>query len=193
MNTRHHAALARDVSGGVRYLKKETIMASNNIVPHGNGGRLLPSLWGRDPFQALHQDMDRLFQGYLSPVFRSTAMFPDADLAMADFARMDVRETKDAFEVQVDVPGMRVEDIDVRLNDNVLTIKGERKEETEEKREGYHCAERSYGSFQRRFSLPVEVNEDKIEASVKHGVLTLRLPKSEKAKAHEKKIAIKAN
>lgn len=167
-------------------------MANKNIVPSGNGRRALSSFWGRDPFEALHQDMDRLFQGYLSPIFRSAVAGPEDDLSMADFAKMDVRETKDAFDVQVDVPGMSVDDIDVRMTDNVLTIKGERKEETEEKREGYYFAERSYGSFQRRIPLPVEIDEDKIEASVNKGVLALHLPKSAKAKAHEKKIAIKA-
>ncbi|WP_308910508.1 Hsp20/alpha crystallin family protein [Pseudokordiimonas caeni] len=168
-------------------------MASSNITPRGNGGRQVPSIWGRDPFESLHQDMDRLFRGYLTPSLRAVPMFPDIDVSVADFARMDVRETKDALDVKVDVPGMDVDDIDVRLVDNILTIKGERKTESEEKREDYYCSERSFGSFVRRFELPVDVEEGKIEASVKRGVLTVHLPKSAKAKAHEKKIAIKAS
>jgi HSP20 family protein len=103
---------------------------------------------------------------------------------------VDVSETADKIVVKAEVPGLDSKDIDISLSGDILTIKGEKKSEREEKEENYHLVERSYGSFARSIRLPVGVEADKIEASYKQGVLTVTCPKKEEVKA--KPIEIKA-
>jgi len=103
---------------------------------------------------------------------------------------LDVTETKNDIVVRTEIPGMDPKDIDISLSSNVLTIKGEKKQEKEEKEENYHLVERSYGKFVRSVQLPGEVKSDKINASYKDGVLNIRLPKSEEAKKKEVKIKV---
>lgn len=102
---------------------------------------------------------------------------------------LDVLEENDKYIVNASVPGVKPEDIDVTVSDNVLTIKGETKEEKEVKEANYHLRERRVGSFMRSIALPSAVKSDAIEAVNEQGVLTLTLPKSEEVKP--KKIAIK--
>ena len=97
-------------------------------------------------------------------------------------------ETKNAIVVSVEIPGMNPKDIDISFRDGTLIIKGEKKQEKEEKGENYHVIERSYGSFTRSIPLSNEVRKDKITASYKNGVLKIILPKSDAAKKKEIKI-----
>ncbi len=92
--------------------------------------------------------------------------------------KVDVKETEEAIEITAEVPGLKPEDIELTLTGDVLTLKGEKKNEREDKKEGYHLVERSYGSFQRSFRLPVEVDRAKLAATHKDGVLTVTLPKA---------------
>ncbi len=101
---------------------------------------------------------------------------------------VDIKEDKDAYEVSADVPGVDPKDIDVSLEEGVLTVKGERKAENKDEGKGYTRTERVYGNFSRRFTLPDTVDADNISAKTEHGVLTLRIPKKEKALP--KKIAV---
>jgi HSP20 family protein len=103
---------------------------------------------------------------------------------------IDVSETKNDLVVKAELPGMDPKDIDISLNDGYLTLKGEKKQEREEKEEDYHYIERSYGSFTRSVHLPKEVKRDKIAASYKNGILKITLPKSEEAKKEEIKIRV---
>jgi HSP20 family protein len=103
---------------------------------------------------------------------------------------LDVAETKNDLVVKAELPGMDPKDIDISLTEGVLTIKGEKKQEKEEKEENYHLIERSYGSFVRSVRLPKEVQSEKINASYKNGVLRVKLPKSEEAKKKEIKIKV---
>jgi len=103
---------------------------------------------------------------------------------------LDVSESKDEIIVKAELPGMDVKDIDISLSGGILTIKGEKKQEKEEKEENYHIIERSYGKFIRSVQLPGEVKSDKINASYKDGVLNITLPKSEEAKKKEVKIKV---
>jgi HSP20 family protein len=106
------------------------------------------------------------------------------------FPSLDVSETKNEIVVKAEVPGMDPKDIDISLSDGMLSIRGERKQEKEEKEENYHLVERSYGSFARSVALPKEVKHDKISASYKDGVLKIVLPKSEEARKKEVKIKV---
>lgn len=103
---------------------------------------------------------------------------------------LDVSETKDNIAVKAEVPGMDAKDIDISLANDVLTVKGEKKQQKEEKDENYHRVERSYGAFSRSIRLPREVQSDKIKANYKNGVLKITLPKSEEAKKKEIKIKV---
>jgi HSP20 family protein len=145
-------------------------------------------------FRFLQREMDRLFddvfRGFeapaggrtLGPAFESGAMAP----------RLDVATSPKAYEISVELPGVEQKDIDVSVADGVLTVKGEKKAESEEKDKQYHRVERSYGSFQRRLSLPDDTDAEKVEAAFKNGVLTITVPRVQQVEPPVKKIAIKA-
>jgi HSP20 family protein len=103
---------------------------------------------------------------------------------------VDVAETKNEIVVNAEVPGMDPKEFDISLNEGTLTIKGEKKQEKEEKEENYHLIERRYGTFTRSIPLPQEVESDKIGASYKNGVLKITLPKSGEAMKKEIKIKV---
>lgn len=113
------------------------------------------------------------------------------DLEIGWTPRLDVSETDEALEIIADLPGMDKNDIKVSLEDDLLTIKGERKEEREKKDKQYHTIERRSGSFYRALRLPVEVEMEKIAATFKDGVLTLTLPKTKDTKKKVSQIEIK--
>jgi len=104
---------------------------------------------------------------------------------------VDIAEKDKEYEITAELPGMDESNIDVKFADGLLTIKGEKKEEKEEKNKDYYLSERRYGSFQRSFPVPESVDANKIEAKFVNGVLTVKLPKSPEAQKNEKKIAIK--
>ena len=103
---------------------------------------------------------------------------------------VDLYEEKDDIVVKAELPGLEKDDIEVNLSDNRLTIRGEKKQEEEVKRENYYRSERSYGSFSRTLELPREVQTDKVKAAFKNGILEIRLPKTEEAKKKETKIKV---
>ncbi len=106
---------------------------------------------------------------------------PGSDGQQFDLA-MDIYETPNSYEIEASVPGINPEDVDITLNNNVLTIRGETKTEEEKDDKNYHLRERRIGSFVRSITLPSSVNADAIEAHYDNGVLKLRLPKAEEAK-----------
>ncbi len=105
--------------------------------------------------------------------------------------RADVIENNEAYVIKAELPGVNKNDVKITLHENVLTIKGEKKQEKEENGKNFHRVERSYGSFERSFTLPAEVKNDKIDAAYKDGILTITLPKAEEAKPKE--IEVKAS
>jgi len=122
------------------------------------------------------QEMDRM----LERVFEGKW---DESPAVGDWApSMDLSETKDSLVVKVEAPGMDQKDIQISLQENLLTIKGEKRQEKEEKDERYHRVERSYGSFTRSVRLPVGVDASKVTATFKNGLLTVTMPKTVAAK-----------
>lgn len=125
----------------------------------------------------LRREMDRLWDDFFGPARRAFRPL-EGEWAPA----VDVSETADKVVVKAEVPGMDAQNIDISLSGDILTIKGEKKSEREEKKENYHLVERSYGSFSRSLRLPAAVEADKIEAAYKQGVLTITCPKKEEAK-----------
>jgi HSP20 family protein len=105
---------------------------------------------------------------------------------------IDIVEKDKAFEVTAELPGLDAKNIDLQLSDNVLTIKGEKQEEKEERTKDRHVTERRYGSFHRSLQVPSSVDAEKIEANFKNGVLTVTLPKSPEAQKKQKTIPVTA-
>ena len=128
--------------------------------------------WGM--LNQLRRDMDRMYQsqtdGEESTSVATSAWVP----------AVDIKETDDAFEIHADIPGVDPKDIDVHMENGVLTIKGERESEKKEEKEGFKRVEREWGSFYRRFSLPDTADAEKISAKSQHGVLEITIPKQEK-------------
>jgi HSP20 family protein len=112
--------------------------------------------------------------------------------AWASTPVVDFAETEKGYEVTAELPGMNEKNIEVKFADGVLTIKGEKQEEKEEKKKDYYMSERSFGSFHRALQLPNGIDPEKIEASFTNGVLKVTLPKSTEAQKAEKKIPVKA-
>ena len=138
------------------------------------------------PWPSLRNEMNRLFDDFFTQDF-----MPQPFRSMGEWApALDISETDEAVVVKAELPGLEANDVEVTLQDNVLTIKGEKKEEKEEKSKNFHRVERSYGQFERSFRLPTAVKGDKVEAAFKNGVLTVELPKAEEAKAKSVKIKI---
>ncbi|NOX89960.1 MAG: Hsp20/alpha crystallin family protein, partial [Calditrichaeota bacterium] len=106
---------------------------------------------------------------------------------------VDVKEKDDEFVVTAELPGMDAKDVDISISDDILTLRGEKKEEKEEKEGNYYRRECSYGSFHRDIPLPAEVETDKVEAEFKRGVLTVHLPKKPESQRKAKKIQVKTN
>jgi HSP20 family protein len=164
-------------------------MNMRDLIPWGRNQQT-PSRYREegDPFMTLHREMNRLFDD----VFRGFDMAPFGSLSgmgrIASWPTVEVIETDHEVRVSAELPGMDQNDVEVLMNDGVLTIRGEKKSEVEDKERAF--SERSYGRFERRLPLAWEVEEDKVNASFKNGVLTVTLPKSPKSSAQVKRIAI---
>jgi HSP20 family protein len=139
-------------------------------------------------FTRLRDEIDRLFDDFsLVRPGRGLLGFPP----VAAFSpALEFTEKKDRYDVSIELPGMDEKDIDIECADGVLTISGEKREESEEKTDGYLVTERSYGSFKRQVMVPADVDPDAIQANFAKGVLTLKLKKDGKAASRVKKIAI---
>ena len=134
-----------------------------------------------DPFRELEDMSDRLNRMFSRPGL-SQANGKETMIVADWVPAVDVSETDGEFHIKAEIPDVKKEDVKVTLEDGVLTIQGQRKQEKEEKSTKYHRVERTYGSFVRSFTLPDLVDEEKVKAEFKDGVLKLQLPKSEKAK-----------
>src|SRR5918993_3658923 len=154
-------------------------MARNPLSPFRGGG-LMGGGFGGDPFMSLHREMNRLFDD----AFRgSTGQMPSSQGQGGEggmlMPHMDVSETDKELKICADLPGVSEKDIDVRLEDDVLVIRAEKKFERKDGKENYHFVERSYGTFQRALRLPGPVDPEKVQARFENGVLTVTVPKSE--------------
>ncbi|MGE5836735.1 MAG: Hsp20/alpha crystallin family protein [Acidobacteriota bacterium] len=135
----------------------------------------------RDPFREFEDMSTKLGRFFSQPYLRRTV--DDDGGFFADFApAVDVQETDKEYLVKADLPDVKKEDVKVGIEDGVLTLEGERKQEKEEKNKKFHRVERAYGKFVRRLALPTEVDAQKVAAEFKDGVLNVRLPKAETVK-----------
>jgi HSP20 family protein len=147
---------------------------------------------GDHPLRILQTELNRVFESLVRTV-------PGAAVAgaMAPFQgegpRVDVAETDKAIEVSAELPGIEEKDIEVSLSGDLLTIKGEKKAEKEERLLNYHISERAYGAFNRSIPLPAGIDADAVTAAFKNGVLTITIPKTQEAMKEAKRIAVKTD
>ncbi|WP_454916311.1 Hsp20/alpha crystallin family protein [Xanthobacter sediminis] len=150
------------------------------------------------PFDQLRRDIEQVFDNFRFgalgfPLARSGLDLPWPRLGAAALApAVDVAERDGAYEITAELPGMDEKDIEVKLANGTLTIRGEKKEEREEKEKDYYLSERRYGTFTRAFKVPDGVDPEKVEARFAKGVLIVTLPKTAAAKSQEKTIQVKA-
>ena len=147
------------------------ILRKNELEPRTN------DVWG------LQSDINRLFDAFMSP-------FERTEMKNSVSPRLDIAELKDKYEIKAELPGMDENDINLSVEDGILTISGEKKAETEEKDKGYYLRECSYGSFSRAVRLPDNIADDKISAQFKKGVLIVDMPKTQQQQSKARKIAI---
>lgn len=145
-----------------------------------------------DPFRELRTLQDEMNRLFSTNLWRGAGpLAGEEDFARTAWTpRVDIFETTDNLVLEAELPGMKPEDVDVSIENNTITLKGERNFEKKEENENYHRVERSYGSFTRSFTLPRNVISDEAKAEFKNGILQINLPKREEEKA--RKIEIKA-
>jgi len=135
----------------------------------------------RSDIEGLHQEMDDLFRTFLGswgpPLFEHRV-----------WPAIDIEEDENAITVMAEVPGCKADDIEIAIHGNTLSISGEKKHAEEKKEKGYCHLERSYGSFRRDLNIPADIDPEKVEANCTNGVLSITLPKAEKAKAIKVKV-----
>ena len=154
-------------------------MDAKSVVPVGTQRAITRR--DTNPFSFLQQEIDRLFEGVTRniPGFATTTM-----------PSMDISETDKAIEITAELPGLEKKDVELNVADNLLTIRGEKKNEREEKNKDYHLVERSYGSFSRSVELPAGVKIEDISAEIANGVLKVTVQKP--APKQTKQIEIKS-
>jgi HSP20 family protein len=135
---------------------------------------------------SFQEEMNRLFNDFFS---QSPAKSERGDVIWDPL--VDISETENEIVVHAEIPGMKKEDVKINIQDNVLTISGEKKRVESEKEHNYHRIERAYGCFERSFSLPSSIELDKVKATYKDGILTISLPKTTEEKPKEVSIDVK--
>ncbi|MEP9386764.1 Hsp20/alpha crystallin family protein [Mesorhizobium sp. KR9-304] len=169
-------------------------MGVRDLIPWGREeGNRTPTVFrdgDRDPFLSLHREVNRLFDD----VFRGfDSRLPSLGRFSpfgGNWPSVEISDEEKEIRVTAEVPGLEEKDIEVLLDDGVLTLKGEKRSETEDNNRQF--SERFYGRFERRVPLGYDVEEDKVSAAFKNGVLTVTLPKTAKAQSHVKRIEIKS-
>lgn len=132
----------------------------------------------------LHNEVDKVFNSFLKGIY-------DEGSLRNISPNVDISETDKELKVTAELPGVKEEDLSITLNDNILTMTGEKKMEKEEKGKTFHKIERSYGQFSRSFTIPFKANSDTVEASFEKGLLNIVIPKPEGTESRANKIAIK--
>ncbi len=162
-------------------------MDLKQIIPRRRVGRSVPlHPVERDPFLAIRDEMNRIFDNF----------FYDREVGLPDTAHiftpsMDVHEDEKEIVISTELPGLDESQVDVSFEDDMLTVKGEKREEEEQKDKNYYRMERRYGSFRRSLRLPDMADPEKAQATFKNGVLRIQIPKKEESQIKRKKIDIK--
>jgi HSP20 family protein len=146
--------------------------------------------WRRRERRGLLDLQDRI-NTMFGELFRGSPVMPWGEEQLEWLPALNISETDEEVRVTAELPGVDPGNVDISLTEDMLTIRGEKKEEQEEKRRDYHRIERCYGSFSRTVSLPSAVDADTVEATFKDGVLTIAMPKREEARTRKVKVEVK--
>lgn len=136
------------------------------------GGEYLPATRNADPFARMHREMDRVFEDFFG---RAAPAGAGAGLMLRP--SVDIRESRKAYKISIEVPGIEADDIDLHVDGDTLVVSGEKRQESEDDDEGFHRIERSYGQFRRLLTLPGDADVDNIRADFRRGVLKIRVPR----------------
>lgn len=155
-----------------------------SLIPFRSGNSIRAAY---DPFTSFRDEVDKLFDNFFThlPAQQSGAQ------SVMDF-RIDVSESEKVIAVKAELPGVEEKDIDVQLHRDILTVRGKKQRESEEKDQNYHLVERSYGSFARSIRLPFEPKAEDVSASFKNGVLSVTVAKPAKMVEQPQRIAVKS-
>ncbi|MDX8528928.1 Hsp20/alpha crystallin family protein [Mesorhizobium sp. MSK_1335] len=168
-------------------------MNVRDLIPWArNNGSQVPSAFHndeRDPFLSLHREVNRLFDDVFRGFDGRLSSFGGGSALSGSWPSVEISNGEKEIKVTAEVPGLEEKDIEVLLDDGVLTLKGEKRSETEDTDKQF--SERYYGRFERRIPVGYEIKEDEVDARFKNGVLAVTLPKSEKAQSQVKRIEIK--
>lgn len=164
-------------------------MAVKDLIPIANRRR--PDAGRSDkqvrPWSSLQRDINRLFEGF----FTRPLLDPFSDEGFGRISpRMDVKETEGEMIVEMEAPGMSEKDIGISISNGLLTLSGEKRQESESRDGSYYCSERSFGRFERSIPLAAEIDQDKAEAGFRNGLLRIRLPKKNPRKPDSKRISV---
>lgn len=139
------------------------------------------------PLWTMQREINRLFNNFFEGGTQDDGTFGLSGWTPA----VDIAERDNEYLVKVELPGVAKDEVKITLESNILTIRGEKKQEKDEKKGNYHRVERSYGSFQRSFTLPTSVRSENIDATYADGILTITLPKAEEAKPKQIEVKVK--
>ena len=163
-------------------------MAIRDIIPMRNKREVPVRRSGNEnPFQKMQHEINKLFDSF----FDDSQIAPFGRGFESTFPKIDIKDNDKEVIVEAEVPGMDDKDIEISLSNNVLTIRGEKRQDKEEKRDQYYFAERAYGAFHRDIPLHCEIEQDNVQANYKKGVLIIKLPKTPAAQQKIKSIPIK--
>jgi HSP20 family protein len=135
---------------------------------------------------------DDIFSGMFDDFFKITPARRGFEKPLNFQPKLNIQETENDYVVKLEVPGMKESDFDITLSDNVLTLKGHKSQDYDEKEGNMHYVGRSYGSFEQSIPINVEINEDAVSATAEQGILTIKLPKKEPSKDRTRKISVKS-
>ena len=166
-----------------------------NLIPwRKKTEELTPSKCEDNPFELLHRQMNDLFEDFFDGFSEKSSLWPSLRRPTQAWTSanptFEVSESDDEVRIKAEMPGMDEENIEILLDENVLTIRGEKKDEREKKKRNYYVSEVRYGQFHRSIDLPTGIDQGKAKAKFKRGVLTLTLPKTEQAKLERKRIHV---
>ena len=165
-------------------------MTFKNLIPLQWDTHNKPNYYNTNhPLFTIDKDIER-FLNPLNTDFFGNSFFDFLPSKQNQFPKVDIAETENNFLITAELPGIDEKNVDVTLDDGILTIKGEKKTEIEDKQSEFYSRERSYGEFQRSFEVPSTIDQNKIDASFTNGVLTVKMPKTPEAKKEVKKIPI---
>jgi len=166
-------------------------MANRFLTPFTGGRSLVRGGGGVTPFMDLQREMNRLFDDVFG---RGSGVMPSTDMGQTMWMtpQLDVTEVDNELRVSAEIPGVSQEDVDVTVEGDILTLRGEKRAETEEDRGNYHVSERSFGRFQRSIQLPFTPEPDQVRANFDRGVLMITIPKADQAQQRGRRIEVQS-